>query len=299
MPNNQIEDDNILNVKFSDIEKSHANIKYHDEELAIIDDIREIPNIKAFKFSFNIGLLCLAGKIQVDVGKTRVMLTPKQVLVCHSHVMLSNFMTTPDINAKVMCLSDRILKSILQTQIGIWNNALYPNHFYILNVDDTQLKLFDAIRPKFNNTRSPLQQEILICLVRAGFLLMCDLFSYHTPLDAQEYDPKRMDTLFHTFINNIAKKQVKKISVTEYASELCITPKYLSTICHKICNKPPKQLIAEYVTEDIKYYLKNTDLSIKEIAHMLGFDNPSFFGKFVKTHLGTTPKQYRINASKS
>ncbi len=294
-----MDNSNILNVKLSDIENIPATIKYRDEEFAIIDDLNMLPELKACKISFNIGLLCLSGKIQLDVGKMKVSLKEKQVLVCHSHVMLSNFMLSPDVNIRAICISDRILKSILQTQIGLWNNALYPNHFYILDVDDTQITLFDTVLPKYNDTSTPLKQEILICLTRAGFLLMCDLFSTHKPLDVIEYGQSRMDSLFYQFLNNISKRDIKKISVAEYASELFITPKYLSTICHKSCGKSPTQLIAEYVTEDIKYYLKSTELSIKEISHVLGFDNPSFFGKFVKTHLGMSPKQYRLNTSKS
>lgn len=45
--------------------------------------------------------------------------------------------------------------------------------------------------------------------------------------------------------------------------------------------------------EEIRYYLKNTDLSMKQVADQLGFANPSFFGKYVKEHFGMTPLQFR------
>ncbi len=45
---------------------------------------------------------------------------------------------------------------------------------------------------------------------------------------------------------------------------------------------------------DITYFLRNTDLSIKEICAKLGFPNPSFFGKYVKEHFGCTPLEYRM-----
>ena len=44
---------------------------------------------------------------------------------------------------------------------------------------------------------------------------------------------------------------------------------------------------------DIRYYLKHTDLSIKQICARMGFPNPSFFGKYVKEHFGMTPTQLR------
>lgn len=60
--------------------------------------------------------------------------------------------------------------------------------------------------------------------------------------------------------------------------------------------------ISEYVIEDIIHYLKNTDLTAKEISEALGFPNASFFGKYVRVHLGASPSEYRkqlLNAHKS
>ncbi len=51
--------------------------------------------------------------------------------------------------------------------------------------------------------------------------------------------------------------------------------------------------LLEQVLEDIRYYLKQTDLSIKQVCDRLGFPNPSFFGKYVKDHFGMTPMQLR------
>jgi AraC-like DNA-binding protein len=45
--------------------------------------------------------------------------------------------------------------------------------------------------------------------------------------------------------------------------------------------------------EEIRFYLKQTDLSIKQVSNRLNFPNPSFFGKYVKEHLGVTPKKLR------
>jgi AraC-like DNA-binding protein len=45
--------------------------------------------------------------------------------------------------------------------------------------------------------------------------------------------------------------------------------------------------------KDIIRMLKYSDKSIKEIALELDFPNISFFGKYVKAHLGVSPKAYR------
>ena len=78
-----------------------------------------------------------------------------------------------------------------------------------------------------------------------------------------------------------------------YASELCISPKYLTVVCKRNSGKTANEWITEQVLEDIRYCLKQTDLNIKQICARLGFPNSSFFGKYVKDHFGMTPMQFR------
>ena len=287
----------IVNVSLTDVDNSLAHINYQDDELVLIDNLRDIPDFTACKISFNVGLVCLKGKLQFEIGENSVTINCGQALFSHSHVLLTNIMASPDIQCRLVALSDRVLKNILQSQITIWNKAMYPNHFYILNLSNEHLSLFDTLLPAFGRADTMLKQEIFVSLIRAGFLLVCDMFSTHEPKDSNYDRVSRMNTLFHLFLHNISKRKKKKARVSEYAEELCITPKYLTTICRKMSGKSAMAWISEYVTEDIIYYLKNTDLSAKEIAHRLGFENASFFGKFVKSHLGVSPQEYRRSIS--
>ena len=84
------------------------------------------------------------------------------------------------------------------------------------------------------------------------------------------------------------------IELSSHATlDVGIKPKYLSTISKKVSGKSPLEWISEYVMEDIRYYLANTDLTINEISDTLGFPNASFFGKYFKQQLGCTPLEYR------
>ena len=74
---------------------------------------------------------------------------------------------------------------------------------------------------------------------------------------------------------------------------MCITSKYLSNICKENSGKTAYDWIIEYAIEDINRLLSHSDMSIKEIANYLDFPNLSFFGKFVKAHLGCSPTEFR------
>ena len=87
-------------------------------------------------------------------------------------------------------------------------------------------------------------------------------------------------------------------SVSYYADRLCYSAKYLSSIVKSITGESPLQIINKHAIKQIKYRLKHSNLSIKEIADSFDFANPSFFGKFVKTYTGMSPQQYRMYEEK-
>lgn len=67
----------------------------------------------------------------------------------------------------------------------------------------------------------------------------------------------------------------------------------------KVSGKTPGKWIDEVVMEEIDYLLRNSTISIKEIAYQMNFANISFFGKFVKRYTGVSPHHYRTMNVKS
>ena len=106
----------------------------------------------------------------------------------------------------------------------------------------------------------------------------------------------RSTIIARDFIQMVNADNGSHRSVSYYADRLFYSPKYLSSTIKEVTGKSPIQIINEHAVKEIKHKLKYTDMSIKEIADYFDFPNPSFFGKYVKTHLGMTPLQYRLTA---
>jgi len=85
--------------------------------------------------------------------------------------------------------------------------------------------------------------------------------------------------------------------VDTYAQELCISPNYLTKVCKEVTGKTALTWIREYTEADIRYYLQNSDMSIKEICDDLGFPNLSFFGKYCRRAFGMSPSDFRRQSS--
>jgi AraC-like DNA-binding protein len=79
-----------------------------------------------------------------------------------------------------------------------------------------------------------------------------------------------------------------------YASEMGITPKYLSLILKKKSGRNASKLIDEAVVYEAKRLLKYSGLSIQEISNKLNFASQSFFGKYFKRRVGVSPSRYKI-----
>ncbi len=103
----------------------------------------------------------------------------------------------------------------------------------------------------------------------------------------------RREEIFNRFIELVHKHCIEQREIPFYADKLCITARYLSTIVHSISGITAKNLIDEQVILESKVLLKSTNLSIKEVADILHFADPSFFGKYFKRYVGMTPLNFK------
>lgn len=85
----------------------------------------------------------------------------------------------------------------------------------------------------------------------------------------------------------------EKQSVSEYADILAVTPDYLNKCVKAATGKPAIDLLLDMVLMEAKALLRQTALSISEIAFKIGKEDPSDFTRFFRGRTGHTPSQYR------
>lgn len=81
-----------------------------------------------------------------------------------------------------------------------------------------------------------------------------------------------------------------------YAEQLAIHPNYLNTVAKRITGKTALQLIQGQLLKMACSYLHQTELSVKEIAYLLHYTEPTHFNAFFKRSMELTPQQYRAQA---
>ncbi|MDF2873019.1 MAG: AraC-type DNA-binding protein [Anaerocolumna sp.] len=89
-----------------------------------------------------------------------------------------------------------------------------------------------------------------------------------------------------------------KISLTELAREVGLTPKYLSYLFHKETGTKLTTFIEEKRIEEAKNLLAFSQYSLNRISEYLAFTSQSYFIAVFKKKTGMTPKGYRNRYSK-
>lgn len=109
----------------------------------------------------------------------------------------------------------------------------------------------------------------------------------------QSGDNKRLLETVKKFSELVEMNFDKHRTVSFYASQLNIHPHYLNSLVKAQTGFTAKASILSRLILEAKYLLRTTDLSIKEIAHKLGFDDANYFTSLFKRSEKITPAAYR------
>lgn len=102
---------------------------------------------------------------------------------------------------------------------------------------------------------------------------------------------------FYKFKQDLKKHFKAHKNVGFYAENQFTSPKTLNSSIRKIVDKSAKQFINEYIILLAKRMLINSDFSQKEIAYILGFDEPTNFTKFFKNIEKVSPSVFQKSYS--
>ncbi len=268
-----------------------------DGDVMFLHDLRKITNLSAMRKGYNTIIHCQGGRILVEIGgNQQVKIRPGQMLLIPAGKLVQPLMISTDVNASVLLISDKTLKSALGNQLSIWNKAMYMKEIYVVEEAGWVEAMESYARTIFKTGSLPvLFREILSSFLRMMLLMICEELMQHDDMtslnDASTTHDKEV---FNEFLQLLSQQNQKRQRVSYYADKMNISPKYLSSICKKVSGKNPMRWITENAMQDCYSLLKDTDLSVKEISNRLGFPNPSFFGQYFREQAGVTPMEYRI-----
>lgn len=166
----------------------------------------------------------------------------------------------------------------------------------LTHAESQSLRSFiSMVEQELKGSETDFSSEIIGGLIAATIYKVGDILTHYLTEHPEVDSPihNRAEEYFRQFTELLGEHYTRERSVGYYARQLCITPKYLTTLIKRISGKSVSEWIDSYVILEAKTLLKYSNMSVQEIAYYLNFPNQSFFGSYFKRNTGMSPSQYK------
>src|ERR1044072_3250391 len=163
----------------------------------------------------------------------------------------------------------------------------------IVTVDEGKLREFEISWDNFCTEMRQtdiLQKDMLQSLLKRMLILSARILRKSTNFHKLE---KAQSDIIREFNYLVERHFAEHHDVAFYASKLNKSPKTLSNLFSVVSDRPPLNIIHDRIMIHARRQINYTNLSIKEIAYELGYDDVQTFSRFFKNKEGISPMQYR------
>ena len=141
----------------------------------------------------------------------------------------------------------------------------------------------------------PWAEESIVHMLLSSYIgMIAEIYQRGSPVSINN----RPATITAQFKSLLSANYQSLKRPAEYASKLNLSPGYLNEAVKTITGLSVSDYIGNEIILQAKRLLFYTDLSVKEIASSLGYDDYSYFTRFFTKSAGVPPTQFRTNYRK-
>ena len=266
------------------------------DELVVMENFGSLPQGEIRLDNHGLIVICTDGMAQFDYDGQQIQLHKNDLYLYMAHSVVTNFMSSPDFNCRQIWFSRSELWNInMYGEVSLADLPYLKQHPTVHLTDDDMTLLdeyFQLLCRRMRDQSPMLYSDIVRSLVSTMMLEMLCIVRRQEPENARTGSFYRQ-RLADNFMRLVEESDGRIRRVDDFANQLNITPKYLSTLLKETMSRRPSEMIKLFTLKAIERRLRFTDMTMQEIANDLNFPNASFFGKYVKEHLGMTPLEYR------
>lgn len=239
--------------------------------------------------------LCLCGSLSFRFNDSDFTLSKGDLMIVRQPTLLSDMKPSEDFEVKIIYIDSKFVQHCTpQSNYGVKGQmALFKNPVMRLNQAqfDLCLKDFESVEYRCKTLGFVFYEESIRCAVQ---LMILDFFDFHAYL----YNESSVSAQYANIMNRFLELLETGIyrthrEVTFYASELCVTSKYLSEICKKVSGHSANFWINRYTSLEIARLLRDKSLTFVQISDIFNFSSPAYFSRYVRHNLGMNPTDYR------
>jgi AraC family transcriptional activator of pobA len=268
------------------IEESEINVPFEIHTMKWIDQNRHQQNSTPHKHNYFVIIWVLNGSGQhlIDLDKheitnhTAYCISPGQVHLLKANEDTEGYVIS--FTSEFLCLNEANFDLIFNT--GLFYNF---THSPIISVTPDMAEEMEAVVQKIEKEFKNyylLRSEIIREYLKIFMIYLTRQFKKTSD---NEHHSRNVE-LVQNFIASLEKNFASKKMVSDYAAELSVTPNYLNEIVKKVSGFSVSDHIKRRVVLEAKRHILYLDVSMKEIAYSLGFDDLAHFSKYFKSATG-------------
>ena len=174
----------------------------------------------------------------------------------------------------------------LQLYTESYINYIVPNVITPTSKElDSIRKTFDMILSEYyDESRRALLDEYMRTLLIQLLSSCCN----------ENFNRKNIDRRILKILELIDKHFSEQHNTMFYAQQISLSEKRLNELTKESLGYTIKQLVLERLLLEAKRLINHGQLTFKEIAFELGFNDSSYFSRFFRIHSGLTPEQFKL-----
>lgn len=286
----------LLEVNVAQAKVVYPEGKYIDNDLILFEDITQVPLPTSPSRMKSLFLaLCTSGHAQYTVDTKMYEVSAGDVIIISEEQVVADYMLSQDCKGIALIMSYDFFQNIVSGVHELSALFLFARTHPVFHLDDNQTKALENdiehIKEKIIDVGHRFRRELVMTMLKALIIDMSNIIYRFQQVG--EAGQTRAEVIFRDFIQTVEKNYRTERRVSWYAQQLCITSKYLSETVRTVSRRTPSDWIDSYVTRELRVMLRNSTMSIKQIADELNFANQSFLGKYFKEHVGMSPSKFR------
>lgn len=249
-----------------------------------------------FKLTFALAMFCRRGFMRVRLNLKEYTLAENDVLVVLPGSIGECLEISADMELVLIGLSDYWPMREQQTSLTMDFLKFFTSTalMHISQADmEESMQLYYQMRAKLEQPDYVYRLEAVTGYLQVLFYNSYQWISEYNRRQSQQVE-NRQQQLFDAFLKLVQAHYMEHRSMTYYAGELCLTPKYLSQVILEVSGRYATDWIRDYVILDAKALLKSGKYTVQQVGDLLNFSNASFFGKYFKAAVGCTPRKYML-----
>lgn len=278
------------------------------DDLVVMENFGSLPQGKIRLNNHSLIIICTSGMAQFEYDGEVIQIRKNDMFLYMRHCVGDNFMSSSDFNCRQIWFTISETWNVNMYNIQSFSDMVYLKQHPIVHLTDADVSLLDEyfklLCRRMRDSTPMLYNDIVRSLLSTMMLEILCMFRltshlYLSPQNGGEAGAAEGTGNSHRlriankFVELVEKSDGRVRKVGRFASVLNVTPKYLSVLLKETMNCRPSDIIHLFTQKSIEHRLRFTDMTMQEIANDLNFPNSSFFGKYVKEHLGMTPLEYR------